>query len=179
MLSLEKIFEKQDIDCSYSNIQIDMHDKFAQEVIDWSASNIIDKIVYDKEGKYGREDEIHCTILCGILDKDPEKIRKLSKFLKPFAIKIGTMSAFRSKEYDVLKLEVISGELHKIQRAIESNIPNHNTYLDYYPHITISYVNKNSVDNFIGNNNFEGRIFKVNTITFSSKDGFKEKLRLV
>jgi len=135
-------------------------------------------MVYDKEEKYGRENEIHFTILYGIIAGDSEKLRKLIKFLKPFSINVGTMSAFRSEKYDVLKLEVISGELHQIHKAIESNIPNHNKYPYYQPHITISYMNKNTVDDFIGNNTFEGRIFKVNTIIFSSKYGPKEKLRL-
>ena len=100
--------------------------------------------IYDKEG-YGIEKEPHLTILYGFHDEvnsdDVFSLFKENMPLKPINVNIKGISVFENEEFDVVKFDVNSEVLTKLN-AIMKQLPNTSTFPDYHPHITIAYVKK-------------------------------------
>lgn len=105
-------------------------------------SHIIDDDVYDMPD-FGKEFEPHVTILYGFtlpIDKELNIIKRLLNKVKvPIEIKINSISSFNTKEYDVLKFDVISPQLNHLN-SIFKQLPHVSTYQQYHPHLTISYL---------------------------------------
>ena len=102
--------------------------------------------VYKPEGErdYGIQpsDETHVTILYGCLpsvtDENVEEV--LSSEGKP-KLKIGGLSLFENDDFDVVKFDVSSNILNKLNEKMKE-YPYTNTYDTYEPHITVAYVKK-------------------------------------
>ena len=94
---------KEGIKYNYSSTQFDIPKHIASNILDY-ARNIPDVELYVEGEKYGRENEIHCTVLYGIKDEKSEKTFELiQKYLpKPFKVTLGKISIFKSEDYDVL-----------------------------------------------------------------------------
>lgn len=158
-------------DYSYGCTMIDLPDTISQNVIHWGNLNIPDKALYTKDPSMGREDEIHVTLLYGLVDNDPSELEALLNRVNPFEIRLGLITAFKdNKDYEVLKIDVESSGLHKLHYLIEKLFPNKNSYPTYAPHVTIAFLKKGEADKFIGDEKFKGITFKANKIRFSDKD---------
>ena len=100
--------------------------------------------IFDDETKdYGLEHETHVTLLYGIhLDETkPEKIKKFIETFNSIDVSINEISCFENENYDVVKYDVpVTKELKEYHDAILANYPNTQTFPDYHPHMTISYV---------------------------------------
>lgn len=165
----------------YSSVQVNVPDILADQIIDWGDEKIAEKDVYAPPNDYihGREDEPHITLLYGIHAHTPIESRLLLSERPPFEVKLGQVSIFTTNvEFDVVKIEVTGPELFKLNNLLTSNIKNTTHYVNYKPHITISYVNKNACKDLIGNKHFEGWKWTVNSLVFSSTNGQKSPIRL-
>ena len=103
----------------------------------------------DTEGdSYGKEVDSHVTILYG-LEPDitvppiKELLYKEQKDL--IGITLGKISIFDNEKYDVLKIDVHSKDLSKLNKAFSKEFPYENDYPDYYPHLTLAYLRKDMV----------------------------------
>ena len=107
--------------------------------------NIIDKDdIYDEPG-FGLEKKPHCTELFGFhKNASVPKIKELIKDKQngPIKLEVGDITHFETPEYDVVKFDVKSSDMHKINKLMKDNFNYTNSYSDYKPHITISYVKK-------------------------------------
>lgn len=98
----------------------------------------------DKPGEFGLEFEPHVTMLYGFHDAGekslPGKILN-EPFLPTDAItlKLTGISNFHNPQYDVVKFDVNSPGLVKLNKAYTKRYEHTNTY-DYNPHLTIAYV---------------------------------------
>jgi 2'-5' RNA ligase len=116
------------------------------EVSDWNKRlEIIEKEdIYDDEFKdYGLEHTAHCTLLFGLhLDEcEPEEVKEFMKTFKPIEVTIKEISIFKGDDYDVVKYDVpVTEELQMYHDLLERRFPNTQTFPDYHPHMTISYV---------------------------------------
>jgi tRNA nucleotidyltransferase/poly(A) polymerase len=143
----------------------------------WSKiTSIIDKNdIYDKEG-YGIENEPHTTILYGFHDEvTAENVFDLYKAkmpLKPIEIGIKGISVFKNPEFDVVKFDVDSEVLKKLNEIMKE-LPNTSKFPDYHAHITIAYVNKGEGDKYIKPFEKE-RMLKGNELVYTWK-GHKGK----
>ncbi|MBD3261368.1 MAG: hypothetical protein GF334_06730, partial [Candidatus Altiarchaeales archaeon] len=165
---------------SLSSTQIDMPEDFAKEVMAWTKKNITDDKVHDDGDKTcGREDEIHATLFYGLEDEDPDKVAEILKDVAPFEVRLGLVTAFKDQDdYDVLKVDVESPEMQRLHYLLEDKLPNKNSYPTYAPHMTLAFVQKDSCDNFLGDETFKDKKFKVKEIIFSSKNGKKTPIKL-
>lgn len=115
-----------------------------QEVID--ADDLYDP--KDETG-YGLESEPHVTILYGlhstIEDKDIEV--EINKIKNP-KIKLGKVSSFTNKLFDVLKFDIESSDLHKLNKKF-CEFPYTSDYPDYHPHCTAAYLKKGLAEKYI------------------------------
>lgn len=163
----------------FSTVLFLLPKKLAGKVYDWGVEYVRDRDVYHEDGDYGRETEMHVTVLYGIHDTNSKNARELLKDVKPFKVKLGKLTAFTtSPRYDVIKLEVISPALHKLHKLIKSNMEVTSKFPDYRPHVTIAYLKKGKSEKYIGGDEFDGVEFEVDTLMFSSRLGTKTPIRL-
>ena len=171
---------KKGIDYDFSSTQVDFPSSVAKRVIKWGKENISDSDIYTEEKKYGREDEIHITIKYGLHTAKADDVKDVLKGFKPFTIILGQVARFAppDKEYDVVKLDVESKKLHELHKLLGEKLENTDEWSTYRPHTTFAYIKKGSCSNLSGDNIFAGEEIRVNSITFSSKDGTKTEIKL-
>lgn len=171
------------VEYEYACTKIDLPKDLADEIIAWGKKNIPDKYLYtDEDNSKGREDDIHITLLYGIISDKPGQTARVVGEKEPFDVRLGLINAFRDKEnYDVIKIAVESSELEKLHYAMRGKIKNDNTFPTYTPHVTIAYVKKNSMNKLLGDETFKGKTFKAKNVTFSdgkNKENSIKKLPL-
>lgn len=171
---------KQDVDYDYSCTKVNLPPELSKAVIDWGKKNIPDGDLYiEGDDSKGREDDIHITLFYGIKSNNPDEVKSLISKVQPFEVRLGLINLFKDKDkYDVLKIEVESGELEKLHYEIEKNVDVNSTYPTYKPHVTVGYIKKGAGDKFVGDEEFKGKTFKVTEIDFSPSDGLDKKLPL-
>ncbi len=107
--------------------------------------------VYDNEAKeFGKEGKSHITALYGIHKevKSEDIIKVLEKYKTPIEIEITGLSSFKAKEYDVLKFDIKSETLSKINKDL-LEFPNTNDFPVYHGHITLAYIKKGKIDKYL------------------------------
>jgi hypothetical protein len=136
----------------------------------------------------GRETEPHVTIKYGLHDKvDAESIRRLVDGFGPVTITLGKLSLFPANEtqsqrgggeQDVVKIDVLSPDLHRLNRLIAENLPNTDKYPVYKPHITVAYMKPGLGQACVGDGSHPllGCTFEASTLTFSDAGGGDRQL---
>lgn len=135
------------------------------------AASIPDSEVYHKLDEHGKEDfgietEPHITALYGLTNHDPNSAGPVVAQHGPITVTLGKMSVFKNKDYDVLKVDVDSPQLHKLNGDLQK-LPNEQTFPDYHPHLTLAYLKKGEGDKYVGDTRFEGQKLTFNSVTFS------------
>lgn len=153
----------------YSSTQVDMPENVAQLVLDFGKS-IPDSDIYtdEEDPSYGREDNIHTTILYGIHGEKPDEVDELVKGVKPFNIVLGDISFFDADKYRVMKIEVEGEGLRELYKKFKENTKNTQSFDEYSPHCTIAYVKKDYDDSELDKEKFKNIEVNVNDIIFSS-----------
>lgn len=165
----------------YSSTQFNLPLDVANKIIKWGKENIPEKILYidpEKKTSYGRETEIHVTVLYGITSDSSLRTRALLKNQKSFEIKLGKISIFDTSDlFDVVKIEVMSPELHKLNQKFCNGLAYENKYSKYIPHVTIAYVKHGEGKKYNGLTPFQGIKINVDNVLFSPKSRTgKEKI---
>lgn len=110
--------------------------------------------VYDVPG-YGIEDKPHTTALFGFIDektnpKDVEKAtRKILEGKKKIEAKLKELSLFKNKDFDVLKFDIESDDLHDLNKALRKEFEYKNDHPDYHPHMTIAYLKPGTGEKYV------------------------------
>lgn len=120
------------------------------DVPGWDAliGRIPDELLYRADSaKYGRESYAHCTILFGfhhypglgeeLLHKLPLDLAALSR---PNAVLATGCDVFPNPACDVLKLNVRSPELDRLNKWCKGRYAYTSNYPDYLPHVTLAYL---------------------------------------
>jgi hypothetical protein len=153
-------------------------EKYAREIIEWGKQHIPDDRISEKDNNSGgREDEIHVTALYGLHTKTAEPVKPILAGFEPFHLTLGKISKFPKDDFDVIKIEVTSSELTKINKNLKEldHTTNYNTF---NPHCTIAYVKKDSCNDLIGSKHFAGKVIPVKSFKFSSSNGDKTIINL-
>lgn len=103
----------------------------------------IEDIYEDENKQFGLEYESHCTVLYGFTEWDKLIQDELkSKLQNPRSVnlKFINISMFGNDEYDVIKFDIDSPDLIKINKWCTDNFKYETDYPNYHPHSTISYV---------------------------------------
>jgi hypothetical protein len=122
----------------------------------------------------GLEDESYVTLLYGLHSDEIEdqKVLDISTSEAIESITLHNVSAFENAEYDVLKFDVDSLILHKINSKL-IELPHINDFPKYHPHCTIAYLKPGTAKKYI--DSFEGRSYEVfpTKIVYSKPGGEK------
>jgi hypothetical protein len=165
----------------FSSVQVNLPKIATKRIIHWGEENIPDEDIYEEPDNptRGREYESHVTVNYGIYNDTPKEIKRLLHRQKPFYIEFGKISVFACANFDVVKIEVESPDLRRINKAILDSVKvADNSYNVYRPHVTIAFVKKNKGDKFNGNADFAGNRLLVDRLTFSSKNGIQTTIEL-
>ena len=131
---------------------------------------------YVEEGDSGREMNTHITVLYGIESDDPDDV---SVYLSSIDCNVGELGWFHHPElgYHVLRYSVESFPLMQLNKLLTHRLPNHQTFPEYIPHITVAYVKDGSDLNKIEAavkiiaKGIEGQRFVVSEYELSTRDG--------
>jgi 2'-5' RNA ligase len=157
-------------DYSYASTQVNFPEAVAKRVIEWGNDRIPDSKIHEDpdDDSMGREDTVHCTLLYGLVDQDPEPVRELLAGEGVIKATLGKISLFENDEFDVVKIEVKSPDLHRLHEKI-SVLENENKFPEYEPHVTIAYVKPGSGSLYSGSTEFEGIEATFDKVRFSTK----------
>ena len=143
--------------------------------------SIKEEDLYLPEGEtgYGKEKDPHVTILYGLdADIPDEDIEKEIKQITPPEIKLGKVSSFENDKFDVLKIDIVSDDLHELNKKFKE-FPFKSDYPDYIPHLTLAYTNKGAAKKYIDKLNSVGEIaVKPTKIVYSKANGEKKEYNL-
>jgi len=117
----------------------------------------------------GVEDEKHVTIFYGFnQDFDPARMAPLLSMLGPIKFTLGKLTRFECQDYDVLKFDVESPQLEKLNAALGAAFAPDVTPSehDYHPHLTICYCKKGSNVAADGSS-LAGKSFTVKSLLYS------------
>lgn len=131
------------------------------------------------DGGFGRELDPHVTILFGVHgdvpDEDVEAL--INKCTKP-ELELQNISTFENELFDVLKFDVDSQDLHKLN-GLFKKLPHTTSYPNYHPHATICYLKKGMGDKY------KNKLKNINPLTvipdkllYSKPDGTKKSYHL-
>lgn len=150
----------------FSSTQVDLPKDVADKI------RAFGRRIPDKDlAEDGREDTPHITVKYGLHGADPQPTREALAGEGPITVKLGKVTLFETDDADVVKVDVESPDLHRLNKKIAESQPTTDTFPDYKPHITIAYVQKGKGKRYVGKGRLEGKTITLDTVTFSGRDG--------
>jgi 2'-5' RNA ligase/GNAT superfamily N-acetyltransferase len=170
----DELKENSDNPIEYGCLMLDVNIKNWQELLD----RIDDNDVYDEIG-FGKENEPHITVLYGFHDdvNVDDIISDVKSLKEPIQFSFKSASLFSNDEYDVLKFDIESDELIKLNKHFKDNYDNTSTFPTYHPHLTIAYLKAGTGEKYVFDlkQSIEGKSKKF---TYSTVDKQKHNIEL-
>lgn len=161
---------------NFASTQIDLDPNLSNEVYNWGLKYIHDDVLDPKDGRQDVND-VHITSLYGIHTDDSQLVQLLIKLFSPFEIELGDIGLFKNGEVDIIKIDVKPNyQLTQIHNFLKNNLQNSYKFPEYLPHVTIAMILPDSCNHLEGNSYFNGQKINIDGITFSSKEGIKNKI---
>ena len=137
------------------------------------------EIIHGKGWKYGVEDDPHITVLWGIHTKDVRKIKNILSNQKGGTVKLGQIGVFaESSDYDVLKVNIISPTLHRLNATLKENLQFTTSHSVYHPHLTLAYLKCGNGEKYIKDNRFKTLEFEFDKVIFEDYEDQKTTIKL-
>jgi HK97 family phage portal protein len=134
-----------------------------------------DAVADEDLAEAGRETELHITALFGIHSEDPDEVRRVVAGFGPVHIRLGQTSCFdgaeTGKDYDVVKVDVESEDLHRLHALLAGSLDHAATHPEYHPHVTLCYVRAGLGDRYAGRDDALGLELLCNVLRFSDRAG--------
>jgi hypothetical protein len=156
-------------------------EKVCDNIISWGYDHIPCADLYEDpdDSSFGREKEIHVTILGPIDETSLRKITVAVNNEQPVECSLGKVKLFTTNsKYDVVMLDLESKKIVDLNRNLGQSIKNTPRFSIYVPHVTIAYVKKGLGEKYRGNKYFEGTKFLIDDLVYSHKCGHKHNLKL-
>ncbi len=121
----------------------------------------------------GRENEHHVTVKYGLVhNTPPARLKKALENFGPVKARFGRTSLFKNDDAHVVKIDIHSPDLHRLNKLIERTVeaPG-NTHPGYHPHATVAYVHPDHSAKYEDDGTLNGQEFSVDHVIFSGKDG--------
>lgn len=157
---------------SYSSTQFNIPQKEARLI-----KKLADDIDPADLAEDGLEDNYHVTVKYGIHTESASEIKKIVSGFGPVSLTIGKTSLFENDQ-DVLKFDVVSTDLRKLNAKITRSTKCTDTHSEYKPHITIAYLKSGRGKKYKNDDILSGVELTLDTMLFSSKSGKKTEIAL-
>ena len=164
--------ENTEGDYDYSHVAVQIPEEIAEKIMEFGKT-ICDEQLYEEEddASYGREDDIHVTVLYGIHDTDADGVTEVVSDIEPGTLKFEDISFFDTdKGYRVMKIDIDSFDLHMLNQKIRKDVEYTTDFPDYHPHCTIGYVKDTYDDSELDKSMFNGIEVPFDTVRFNSSD---------
>ena len=165
----------------YSSLLIELPDELTDSIISWGFDNVPDEHLFfdPNDPTFGREDDIHLTLIYGIHADNPKEIKSIIKEEKSFTCKLGEIKLLtKNSKFDVLVIDVQCDNLHNLNKKLHLSLDVTKTHPEFIPHVTIAYLKKNIGKKYVGDKTFDGEQFHVKNFKFSSKNGNQINIEL-
>ena len=131
------------------------------------------RIAASKLAEDGVETEPHITVKYGLHGDDASEVAKVLAGEPPITVRLGKTSLFRNDDADVLKIDVDSPDLHRLNKKIADALPHTDTHPEYKPHVTIAYLKPGQGKLYNGKIvvGVTGKTITLDSVAFSGKDG--------
>ena len=159
----------------FSSTQVNLPESIAKKIREWGRQHIASGDIHPEEGN---EDEIHVTVLFGLHDNEPDEVEEALTDEPPVRLTLGKTSIFECDDYDVVKLDVESEDLHRINAKLQKHCVYTATHPTYKPHCTIAYVKKGMGKRYAGDDTFAGTELEIGEVLFSNKNREKTVIAL-
>jgi len=166
----------------FSSTQVDLPAAEKKVILAFGKEFIADEDLADNLDWEPREDKPHITIKFGLHADNADELKELLADVAPFEVTLRKTSIFAAKgenNYDVVKIDVESSELHALNKLISENLETTDTHPEYVPHLTLAYVKKGKGVNYVGNETFDGQTIAFDKIIFSDKNRNKTVIKLI
>ncbi len=173
----------------YSWISIELPSELSDKTIKF-AQKIPERELYieqDPEGetihgkgwKYGVEDDPHITVLWGIHTKDVRKIQNILSEQRGGIVRLSKTGMFECDNYDVLKINIISPALHRLNSILRENVQHTTTHPDYKPHVTLAYLKCGNGYRYKDQKSFINLSFEFDKVIFEDYNDEKTTIELL
>jgi 2'-5' RNA ligase len=154
----------------FSSTQVDLPADLSDAVLSL-ARQIPDEDLADD----GRDASPHVTLKYGLHGDDPAAARAALAGEPPVRVRLGKVSVFPASPdrpgSDVVKLDVESADLHRLNGRVAAAVPHTDTYPEYHPHVTLAYVKPGLGQKYAGRADLEGREATIDRVRFSDRHG--------
>ncbi len=169
------VTEPEEAQRSFSSTQVNLPAGLAAKVRAFAEQIPADELADD-----GRETEPHITVLYGLHTEDPAEVAAVLENAGPIEATIGKVSIFKGKDADVVKLEVTSPDLAKMNAKLSKALDFTNKFPEYTPHVTIAYVKPGEGKKYVGKSvpGLTGETIPFDRVTFSDTNETKTPIAL-
>jgi 2'-5' RNA ligase len=160
----------------FGSSQFNLPDDVGQKV-----QSLARRIPEEDLAKDGREAESHVTLKYGLHTEDPEELAAILANEPPVRVRIGKTSIFPSSESgsgDVVKLDVDSPDLHRLNKKVSDALEVTDTHPEYQPHVTVAYVKPGRGQKYIDDASLDGQEVMLDRVAFSAKNGERYEIPL-
>lgn len=157
----------------FSSVQVNLPEDVAKRVIALGHEIPDEDLAED-----GRENEPHITVKYGLHTTDHRDVSDVLADEPPIKATLGRTSLFELEDADVVKIEVQSECLHKMNALVNKYLEHTDTHPGYHPHVTVAYVKKGLGERYANRTNLEGTDLGFDRVLFSSRDGVKTEIQL-
>lgn len=181
MMSFKQFLVNEVKKYDYSSVLIELPEQLTDNIISWGFDHISNESLFfdPNDHNFGREDDIHITLIYGIHAENPKEVKPLLREENAFKCKLGEISLFtKNDKFDVLVINVECEDLHKLNKKMQLFLDVTQSHIEFKPHVTIAYLKKNEGNKFLGDKTFNGEVFDVKQLKFSSKNGRKTEIAL-
>jgi len=171
-LSLKKEAGNDNVD--YGWIRVDIPEDITKQCIEFG-KEIPEEELYieednDKDWGFGREVESHITVKYGLHTKDEEEVKSVLEGQKGGEVELSNIGIFENDDYDVVKVDIKSPDLHRLNKQISDNLEATDSHPTYHPHITIAYVKPGEGKKYKGSDKLSGKKFSFDKVVFEDSD---------
>lgn len=129
----------------------------------------------------GREPRPHVTVKYGLHTSDADAVRTVLADEPPIRLTLGATSFFPASEAgggDVVKVDVDSADLRRLNAKIAGALKHTDTHPDYKPHVTLAYVKAGKGKAYAGDESLAGTEITLDRVVFAAKDGTQVEIPL-